>query len=1412
MKRLGFILEMVAKMKNVEKARKETRGLKKDMDEAADHAERLNRNVRSGGAGGGGGPGVVEQVQRYRGQRGITGGRGGTGRNFSGIASSMGAGALGGSLVGAYASIAANIFAISAAFESLSRAAGVQQLTDGLELMGARSGVALKLTADGLKEVTGNAISTADAFRSVAQASSAGLGAEEIERLGGVARGAALALGRDTSEAMDRLTRGAIKLEPELLDELGIMVRLDEASREYARANRKTVASLTLTEKRQAFLNAVLAEGEGKFGDIVDQLDTNPYNKLSAAVRDQATEFGRLVNTILGPVAKVVAENPFTLLAPAVFLLTKALQGLGLQAQITGVTVSKAFDTLGNTAKLKAITTSAGSQGVVAQVMAREGEIKSLEKVDELFDKATESMDKYGMGLSAVEEKEVEHAKGMIKSTIASQSKKDAIVKLLKSVGRSIIMFAAMAAVTLAINMAFNYVQKAIQNFNKELIESNKRLKELVESSKETVRQVKLMQDVKVDTFAESIDASLTSLKALNTELTKNLKLRFGLSTTREKDLAEQGAGLGVAVGTREVNVSAGAYSNIVTITETIGDRLENINGINEDVVNNLGLQVDLLAGFNLEGAKRFTQELAIIANMEDQTEQKQALLELQEQLGVDLETYKGTYASIVEITKDLKKNLSDILPKELETAPIKSIDSFRMLNTELDNVFQSNVAIGEKVVDIGKEELQILNNLGAAFGNGNFELEGTINQLEKVTTSNEKILSLNNQIANAVGDARQELQTELNKELEDRRGLLDLLGYLFNSARKRLALQLETARQAFVENEIKKATLAIEHKIEELEEKRLMTNIKIRQEAEKAARARDLLGFTPSGFATTARSLASQNQLLQEEVRTLEDRKTRIAETFALQRAGDRIALQAISTMDGKVRKANEGKEEEMRLLQEKLRVSRELEEEEKRQLDLAITGNMQKVTALAEEIAAYNDIDAAQKRNIENTLQQINHDRELYNLYKDRVDILLKAETLNAERSAREAGLAGISARDQRRLDRLKLEGQLAQERTEASLAQSEFDQRKALLELEKKVVQADLEASRALLIAAEALVPESDTIGRALISNAIGDIGNIIDDSGATFDTALNNMEELNRESQKNSELRQKNLLAELSAIPQTFKEVGDGIVASIRQNLAMSVRGIGLSGQAQSFYESETAGVTDKDERERIRRQAAGIQFMEQAAGGTVKILEEVESGFADVFQGIIDGSDSAGEAFKNMANAILQAFTRMIAEMIASQLMSGTASLLGNLLSFLPIFAGGAASGGAAGGGTTPTKIQDVVTLTAAAGGIMAYANGGIIKPRDGTEGVITRPTYLVGEGRYNEAVVPLPNGRAIPVQMHGGQGQNNNVTVNISMDGQGNSKEAPDLTSLGGLVAQAVQRELQEQKRPGGILNRYGAA
>ena len=80
-----------------------------------------------------------------------------------------------------------------------------------------------------------------------------------------------------------------------------------------------------------------------------------------------------------------------------------------------------------------------------------------------------------------------------------------------------------------------------------------------------------------------------------------------------------------------------------------------------------------------------------------------------------------------------------------------------------------------------------------------------------------------------------------------------------------------------------------------------------------------------------------------------------------------------------------------------------------------------------------------------------------------------------------------------------------------------------------------------------------------------------------------------------------------------------------------------------------------------------------------------------------------------------------------------------------------------------------------------------------------------------------EAVVPLPNNRSIPVDLRGDRGTQNNVTVNVTMaEGTANSKTASgdsqQGTNLGNAIALAVQKELQNQKRSGGILNPYGAA
>ena len=171
--------------------------------------------------------------------------------------------AMGGSsgLVAAYATLAANVFAATAAFGALQRAAQFEQLSKGLTELGNQSGRTLSVMAQGLRDVTGGAISAEEAMRAAALGVSGGFGGEQLAGLAKIAKGASITLGRSLPDAFDRLTRGAIKLEPEILDELGIMVRLDDAVEEYGAQIGKAGSALTQMERRQAFMNAILEQG-----------------------------------------------------------------------------------------------------------------------------------------------------------------------------------------------------------------------------------------------------------------------------------------------------------------------------------------------------------------------------------------------------------------------------------------------------------------------------------------------------------------------------------------------------------------------------------------------------------------------------------------------------------------------------------------------------------------------------------------------------------------------------------------------------------------------------------------------------------------------------------------------------------------------------------------------------------------------------------------------------------------------------------------------------------------------------------------------------------------------------------------------------------------------------------------------
>jgi hypothetical protein len=114
-------------------------------------------------------------------------------------------------------------------------------------------------------------------------------------------------------------------------------------------------------------------------------------------------------------------------------------------------------------------------------------------------------------------------------------------------------------------------------------------------------------------------------------------------------------------------------------------------------------------------------------------------------------------------------------------------------------------------------------------------------------------------------------------------------------------------------------------------------------------------------------------------------------------------------------------------------------------------------------------------------------------------------------------------------------------------------------------------------------------------------------------------------------------------------------------------------------------------------------------------------------------------------------------------------------------------------------------VKAIGSITFAGGGIMTsqgemplrkYAGGGIAN---------SPQLAMFGEGSMNEAYVPLPDGRRIPVAMKGGGG-GDNITVNVDAKGSSVQGDSGKGNQLARVVAQAVQTEMIKQKRPGGLL------
>ena len=207
-----------------------------------------------------------------------------------------------GGIVAIYATIAAQIFAVSAAYQFLKSSMETRNLMAAQEAFGAVTGTAYRTLTHEIQAATNGMLGFKEAASGAAIGVASGLTASQLGSLGKAATDASLALGRDLTDSFNRLIRGVTKAEPELLDELGIVLRLENATEKYAGTVGKTREQLNAYERTQAVLNDVLDQAETKYGKIQEIMggDAFKLGQLTKEIDDMVLVFQNfLMNGIL---------------------------------------------------------------------------------------------------------------------------------------------------------------------------------------------------------------------------------------------------------------------------------------------------------------------------------------------------------------------------------------------------------------------------------------------------------------------------------------------------------------------------------------------------------------------------------------------------------------------------------------------------------------------------------------------------------------------------------------------------------------------------------------------------------------------------------------------------------------------------------------------------------------------------------------------------------------------------------------------------------------------------------------------------------------------------------------------------------------------------------------------------------
>ena len=1245
-----------------------------------------------------------------------------------------------GGLVGAYATLAAQVFAVTAAFQFLGEASQFRNLIAGQEALGAVTGTAFKTITNSIIEATDAQLRYGEAARAAAIGTAAGVTSSQLTRLAEAAKNVSFALGRDLTDSFNRLVRGVTKAEPELLDELGIILRLEPATQKYAQAIGKSVSELNAFERTQAVTNEVLDQAESKFAAIAIMMDED-----ATALARFTKSFDELLNTFkiglikgLVPVLEFLTKNTEALVASFALLALPILRSI-LPAFDSWIEKSKVLQAENQT------YVENYKKGIADQVAAQKELLQSQTQNAKQAQKRAQQVlkgDKESAGLNFMRGEGADDDKNIKRQQAAS-------AKILSN---------AQAQLREHREVQSGYLEGKNQQEVNDLQKSHDKRAAIVKDG--TNKQVGFVQagvaksrlaimslPVVASTAFQGM-VSAARIAAVGMNLAFSAVAAIGVLTLIVQ--AYQGVMKVLYPASEEQKRQTGIISDLTDKYRTLNDEVKRSAEARRDVLFGTDLAANAANVLESVGIQQFIEDINKLSTLDQDTEGfrllQGKLAETNNELIKINPLFKALRDNILDpaavdpaVAKGLVKvtnatidagNVIDNLPNRIKDANaafaklgssfIKStplsnfVDSQKLL---LDDLVSINKSSSQAIQDLGTEQQSMLKTVGdqqaevGALGAVPIQFKARGKETEGYKKYMADLAAINEKYGGTL-----EENTAREKNLQQRQGE---------------AFKQRTRNNALFNEINERYTKGLKLETE------LIINARVLSRLEREALSRQTQGITLGGKAA--------NLALE-----------RVAQTEKLAKAENAV--------------------KEARLAVD---LSNEKEKPARREALFLAIENRKNVGLEVE----FERLVTSEK------LKQIQYERELLRL--------------SAQSAATSREKADIEFR------------RGIEERTGGGTLAS----RQALLALDKESLENDVKTATDVLNRAEVAAAEK----RRQALEEVDRRNQQAEGSGGLFGsramarsrrrTALGQLERGPEELARLAALqKQQQAQARLNEFEQ------EKLTLFLKQNLALReqaanrLNDVGITQAQRQVREQlriaeEQQIVLSTEQVDLIRQQAAETELLSTMAEQKQAIFDSISGGLANAFNSIITGSQSAGEAFKGFAKSVLAAVARMLAEMIALQVIMAAIGFATS--------AGAAAGGGIMGTGTSP---GDPFGQGFGGSTVIRTARYGMKAPREYATGGIARgpqagyPAVLHG----TEAVVPMPHG-SIPVEFKGDGASNNNVTVNVTMNSDGSTQtraqsDGQSAAQLGTAISAAVQQELQNQKRSGGLLSPYGAA